>query len=103
MARMLFMVIEHFRNGDPRPVRERFLSEGRLLPVGVVYHASWLDPSKACCYQVMEARDAKAIKVWTDRWSDLVEFEVIPVVTSQEFWATFPDEGASSSPGGDAS
>jgi len=90
---MLFMVIEHFRNGDPRPVRNRFLRDGRMLPDGVVYHASWIDAPKARCYQLMEAPDADAIDAWVARWNDLVEFEVIPVVTSQDFWSKFSDEG----------
>ena len=98
---MLFMVIEHFRNGDPPPVRERFLSDGRMLPDGVVYYASWLDPPNARCYQVMEAPDAKALEVWTARWSDIVEFEIVPVVTSHDFWSKF--EGEHSSTGGGAS
>src|SRR5258708_738181 len=38
---MLLMVIETFKNGDPQPIRQRFLRDGRMLPEGVVYHASW--------------------------------------------------------------
>ena len=41
---MLFMVIEQFRSGDPKPIRERFLERGRMLPDGVNYHASWCVP-----------------------------------------------------------
>ena len=36
---MLFMIIETFR--DTKLVRERFERSGRLLPEGIVYHASW--------------------------------------------------------------
>jgi hypothetical protein len=86
---MLFMVIEHFRNGDPQPVRERFLRDGRLLPAGVLYHASWVDPVSARCFQLMEAPDARAIEAWTARWNDLVAFEIVPVVSSQEYWLRF--------------
>jgi uncharacterized protein DUF3303 len=97
---MLFMIIEHFRHGDPRPVRDRFLHEGRLLPEGVVYHASWIDAPHARCYQLMEAADAAAIEAWIARWNDLVEFEAIPVVTSQEFWSKFNDDRPNSSTSG---
>lgn len=93
ICRMLFMIIEHFRNRDPRPVRERFLCEGRLLPEGVVYHASWIDAPNARCYQVMEAPDRSSIEAWIARWNDLVEFEVIPVVTSQDYWTKFAGDG----------
>jgi hypothetical protein len=84
---MLFMVIEHFRNGDPRPVRERFMSSGRLLPPGVAYHASWIDAARARCFQLMEADDAAALEPWVSAWSDLVDFDIVPVLTSAEFWA----------------
>ena len=84
---MLFMVIEHFKNGDPKPIRERFVSEGRMLPDGVVYHASWIDPAHARCFQVMEANDVKMLEPWTSRWSDLVDFEIVPVLASQDYWA----------------
>ena len=31
---MLYMVIEHFRGGDARPVYRRFREHGRLAPRG---------------------------------------------------------------------
>ncbi len=33
---MLFMVIERFRNKDPKPIGERFKRRGRMMPEGVV-------------------------------------------------------------------
>ena len=81
------MVIEHFKGGDPLPVRERFKSQGRMLPDGVVYINSWIDAPSARCYQVMEAPTTAALQAWVDRWADIVEFEVIPVQTSPEYWA----------------
>jgi uncharacterized protein DUF3303 len=86
---MLFMVIEQFKSGDPIPVRERFVRDGRMLPQGVIYHSSWIDPAKARCFQLMEANDLDMLDEWIRRWCDLVDFEIIPVVTSQEYWATF--------------
>jgi hypothetical protein len=84
---MLFMVIEHFKGGDPRPAGERFRRMGRMLPDGVLYHASWMETGGARCFQLMEAPDAAALEAWTRRWRDLVTFEIVPVATSQEFWA----------------
>jgi hypothetical protein len=84
---MLFMVIEHFKDGDANRVRERFVRKGRMLPDGVIYHASWVDAANARCFQVMEASDLDALKVWTSGWADLVDFEIIPVLSSQEYWA----------------
>jgi hypothetical protein len=84
---MLFMVIEDFKHGDPNPIRERFVRDGRMLPDGVTYHASWVDPANSRCFQVMEAKDLDAIQLWADRWADLVDFKIVPVLSSQEFWA----------------
>ena len=84
---MLFMVIETFRDGNPDPVGERFARQGRMMPDGVTYGGSWLEPDGARCFQVMDAPDRATLELWVARWSDLVDFEVIPVVTSQEFWA----------------
>ena len=85
---MLFMVIEHFKNGDPKPVGERFRQKGRMLPEGVVYLASWIDSPNCRCFQIMEASDREALDPWIAAWNDLVDFEVVPVQTSAEFWAT---------------
>jgi hypothetical protein len=87
---MLFMIVEEFKGGDPRPIRERFLGQGRMLPEGVIYHASWVDPDKARCFQVMEAPDIAAVQQWADRWADLVGFEIVPVISSQDYWAGLP-------------
>ena len=80
------MIIETFKDGDPRPIRERFVHCGRMLPEGVSYHGSWIDPETTQCYQVMEAPDLQQIQQWTQAWDDLVDFEIIPVLSSQDYW-----------------
>ena len=81
---MLYMVIERFRNGDAAPVYARFREKGRLAPEGLRYVSSWVDDALATCYQVMEADDRRLLDEWIAAWDDLVAFEVIPVLTSQE-------------------
>ena len=85
---MLFMVIEHFKGADPQPIGERFARSGRMLPEGVSYHASWIDRAEARCFQVMEAPNLELLNVWVSRWDDLMDFEIVPVVTSGEYWAS---------------
>lgn len=87
---MLYMVIEHFRNGDPRPVYRRFREQGRLAPEGLRYVSSWVTRDLKHCYQVMETDDPALLREWISRWEDLVEFDVIPVVTSAEASAAVP-------------
>jgi len=79
---MHFLVIEHFRDRDPVPVYRRFRAQGRLMPEGLGYVSSWITDDLARCYQVMEAADRGLLEQWMAQWSDLVEFEVFPVLTS---------------------
>jgi len=79
---MLFMIIEHFK--DVTAVGERFKRMGRMLPEGVVYHASWIDTAGGRCFQIMESPNTELLNVWASRWNDLVEFEIIPVIPSKE-------------------
>lgn len=81
---MLYMIVEHFRDGDARPVYRRFRDQGRLAPDGLRYVGSWVTEDLRRCFQIMECDDPSLLTQWTACWSDLIEFEVIPVVTSAE-------------------
>jgi hypothetical protein len=81
---MLYMIVEHFHDGDPRPVYARFRERGRLAPDGLTYVSSWVTNDYTRCYQVMETEDRALIDQWIANWSDLVDFEVFPVVTSAQ-------------------
>jgi Domain of unknown function (DUF3303) len=81
---MLYMVIEHFKNGDPIPVYRRFGERGRLAPPGLSYVSSWVDAKLERCFQVMETADESLLGEWIARWSDIVDFEIIPVLTSDQ-------------------
>lgn len=91
MGVQLFMVIEKFRQG-PEAVRSRFVDEGRQFGPGLVYVASWIADNGHTCFQLMEAPDRAAFDSWIAAWADLVEFEVVPVATSTEFWARWEVE-----------
>jgi len=81
---MLYMVVEHFRGGDAVPVYRRLRDRGRLVPDGLQYLGSWVSADFQGCYQLMECDDARLIDRWIAHWNDLVEFYVVPVVTSAE-------------------
>ena len=81
---MLFMIIERFREGCAPDVYRRFRDRGRLAPEEVRYVASWVDLTFERCFQVMEAEREEQIRKWTANWEDLVDFEIVPVRTSQE-------------------
>ena len=80
----LYMVIENFKNEDPVPVYRRFRDHGRLAPDGLTYISSWVDAGLMCCYQIMETDQPALLDQWMAQWSDLVDFEVRPVITSAE-------------------
>ncbi len=81
---MLFMVIERFKNRDAVAVYRRYREQGRMLPEGLRYVDSWVEPNFDRCFQLMECDDPRLFQQWTACWQDLVEFEVVPVVTSKE-------------------
>ena len=82
---MLFMIIEHFR--DVEAIAERFRARGRMLPEGVTYQGSWIDADRERCFQIMEAPDEESLRPWLEVWGDLTEFEVVPVMSSADFWS----------------
>jgi Protein of unknown function (DUF3303) len=81
---MQFVIVERFRGGDPVPVYRRFRDRGRLAPDGLRYINSWVSSDLTTCYQVMECDDRRLLDQWIANWSDIVEFEVIPALTSAE-------------------
>lgn len=87
---MLYMIVETFRSGTPDQVGDRFKAKGRLMPEGanLQYVASWMSADGARCYQLMEAPSRRALDGWIANWSDLVDFEVVEVQPSAEFWAS---------------
>ena len=80
---MLYMVVEHFKNDSAGKVYRRAQTKGRMLPAGLQYVASWVAKDFDRCFQLMETNDPSLFSNWIEKWQDLVEFEVIPVVTSE--------------------
>jgi hypothetical protein len=76
------MIVETFKNRDALPVYRRFNERGRLAPEGVRYVASWVDEKLERCFQLMESEERELVDEWIARWSDLVDFEVYPVISS---------------------
>jgi uncharacterized protein DUF3303 len=79
---MLYVIIETFK--DPVAVYRRFRDRGRLAPEGLNYINSWVTPDVNRCFQVMECADRQLLDAWIAQWKDIVDLEVIPVITSAQ-------------------
>jgi Domain of unknown function (DUF3303) len=88
---MLFMVIEQFRGQDAKPVYRRFKEKGRLMPDGLTFLNSWVAADLGRCFQLMECSDITLFQQWVAEWSDLIEFEIVPVVPGKETAAALAD------------
>ncbi len=76
------MVVEHFK--DEVEIYRRFREKGRMMPAGLNYVSSWIDTDFKKCFQLMETDDAKLFDEWTANWSDVMDFEIFPVMSSNE-------------------
>ena len=81
---MLYMVLERFKTPGGLEVYRRARDLGRLIPEGLEYVSSWVDLEFTRCFQLMKTENRDLLEQWVSRWNDLVDFEVIPVQTSQE-------------------
>jgi len=81
---MLFMVVEHIKNGKAKEIYRRLQEKGRMMPEGLNYVDSWVEPNFDRCFQLMECNDLRLFQQWVAQWQDLVEFEIVPVVPSKE-------------------
>ena len=79
-----YMVIERFKPGAATAIYERFDRRGRLLPDGLKYVDSWTSDDLTTCFQLMETDEDSLFQQWVDQWSDLVDFEIIQVLSSEQ-------------------
>ena len=67
------------------PIYKRVRDEGCLLPEGLKYIDSWVEAERLDrCFQLMETDEPKLFDEWIANWNDLVEFEIVPVISSTE-------------------
>jgi hypothetical protein len=81
---MLFMVIERFKNRNAKAVYARHHEKGRMMPGGLRYIGSWTETNFDRCFQLMECDNPSLFQQWIDNWKDLVDFEIVPIMTGAE-------------------
>jgi PAS domain S-box-containing protein len=77
-----YMVVEHIKNAEA--VYQRLWDRGRGLPNDLVLESVWFDENVEHGYRLMETHDRRLLDEWMANWSDLIEFEMHPVITSEE-------------------
>jgi hypothetical protein len=82
---MLFMIIERFQDNDMVPIYRKLRDSGRMLPEGLKYVDSWVEPNFSRCFQLMECDDVRLFQQWVIQWRGVgVTFEIVPVVPSKD-------------------
>ena len=81
---MQFMVVETFRNQDAKAIYRRLRDRGRMMPDGLKFVSSWVAADLGRCFQLMEADDVSLLQRWVAAWSDLMAFEIVPVVSGKD-------------------
>jgi hypothetical protein len=98
---VLFMIVERFKDNDMLPIYNRVRGEGRMIPEGLKYIDSWIEPNFSRCFQLMECDDLRLLQEWILNWRGHgATFEIVPVVSSKEtreVVAPYLDSGAAES------
>jgi hypothetical protein len=75
---MKFMVTWSMKPAYQKEAMARFLETGGGPPEGVKMLGRW--HGAGIGFVLAETNDVKPLYEWTDRWTDLLEFVVIPVM-----------------------
>jgi hypothetical protein len=81
---MHFMAIWTFRPEHSRATIERFLETGGQPPDSVKMVSRWHDVAGGRGFAIAETDDHAAISAWCRQWTDLLTFEVVPVINDEQ-------------------
>ena len=81
---MLFHITFEFTPESRDIIQKRFKETGALPPDGVTMLNRWHSATSHVGYVVAESSDAVAIAKWMQNWTDLLAFEITPVLTDEE-------------------
>ena len=81
---MQFMVVGRFRHQDAKAIYRRLRERGRMMPEGLTFISSFVAADFSRCFQLMECSDLTLLQQWVAQWSDIMEFDIVPVVAGKE-------------------
>ncbi len=81
---MLFHITYEFSPQEREQAQKRFKETGALPPEGVTMQGRWHSAAGRKGFMIAETGDAVALGKWTQSWTDLLSFEITPVLTEEE-------------------
>jgi len=81
---MYFLSMYAFTPENKNAVVARFKETGAAPPAGIKMLARWHDVGGLRGYTICEADDPVALSIWSNRWTDLMKIEVLPVVNDEQ-------------------
>ena len=81
---MLFMITYAFSTANRDKAQERFKKTGGGPPAGAKMVGRWHNVAGCQGFVLAESADAVAIGKWMQEWTDLLTFDVIPVVNDED-------------------
>lgn len=85
---MLFMTTYSIRPEHRDAAIARFKETGGPPPDGVTQVGRWQDVGGNHGWTLAETDDLEALHRWTYQWSDVLTFEISPVLTDEQFVRT---------------
>jgi Protein of unknown function (DUF3303) len=74
----------NFPQSDGKAIYRRLREKGRMMPDGLKFVSSWVAADLGRCFQLMEADDITLLQRWIAGWSDLMGFEIVPLVAGKD-------------------
>ena len=81
---MLFMSVYTFEPGQRNEVIRRRLEKGTVAPEGVKIIGEWFYLGGHKGFRLIETNDPKAMMGMAIAWTDLIKFEMVPVMEIEE-------------------
>ena len=85
---MLFHVTYQTTQSHRDEAQRRFAETGGQPPEGVRMVGRWHSAGGLKGFTIAETDDAESLARWTHQWTDLLTFEVTPVIDDEQFGRT---------------
>ncbi len=81
---MLFMGVDTWTSENRYEVVKRMQEKGLMVPEGLKVINIWTDVSGGRNFALFEADSSDQVLAWVYAWSDIIEFEITPVMEMEK-------------------